>query len=115
VSSRESWLLLVFPRHSALTVGFGFAAAANPIILDGGVFYDGTSERDLVWRAAGHPLCGAVTRWAAGAAAGRALATGPRRLVPSQGVRWRRGVTYPMALVHRIGSRAAVDRVVHGD
>src|SRR4051794_18235484 len=29
-SSRESWLLLVFSRYSALPVCFGFAAAANP-------------------------------------------------------------------------------------
>lgn len=30
-ASRESWLYLLSPLHSALTVGFGSAAAANPI------------------------------------------------------------------------------------
>lgn len=32
VSSRERWLLRVFSHHIALTVGFSFAAAANPHI-----------------------------------------------------------------------------------
>jgi len=35
-SSRENWLYLVFPLHSALTVGFGFAATANPRWSHGG-------------------------------------------------------------------------------